>query len=225
MSISYPRLVVLSSAQVDHKKHLCRPITGWGLQGVPYVAVATGFAGGAFVTATRSEAGRAADEALITEATKSTRAQRWSWDVAEQSGFLFWKRPSLLRGMGDPMVPIPEMTTDGGGIDDLATELALIPDAMREACATLKTDTLFVVVPKRGWLLVSRGQLGNPFAPEPMHQAASGIASRAGRSVVAGNVVLLWKDGHMAGVFGRDGSEHWTSLQGEEESTWWPEEK
>ncbi|MGC4118408.1 MAG: hypothetical protein QM765_28415 [Myxococcales bacterium] len=86
----------------------------------------------------------------------------------------------------------------------------------------LATQTLFAVVPKRGWLVVSRGEIGNPFAAQKMHQLTSGIASRGGRSTLSGNAVLLWQDGKLVGVDGRDGTGGYISMQGEDEANWWP---
>ncbi len=221
MSITFPRLVVLAHGHIDYERDLCRPLLGVRGAKNPHVAVATGMQDRSFVLAPRS-GNRAADEALIAQATSAVRAQTWSFSVAEMGGFLFWKKPSMLRGMGDASVPIAQMTTDGGGIDDLATELLLIPEAMAEASRQLRSDTLFCAVPKRGWLLVSRGEIGNPFAAQNLHAAASGIASRGGASAIAGDVVLLWSGGKLVGVDGRDGSGGYISMQGEDESTWWP---
>ncbi len=221
MSIAFPRLVVLAHSHIDYERDLCRPLVGVKKARNPHVAVATGMRDRSFVLAPRS-GDRAADEALIAQATGAVRAQTWSFTVAEMGGFLFWKKPSMLRGMGDPSVPVAQMTTDGGGIDDLATELLLIPEAMAEASRQLRSDVLFCVVPKRGWLLVSRGEVGNPFAAENMHAGASGIASRGGASAIAGDVVLLWSGGKLIGVDGRDGRGGYISMQGEDESTWWP---
>lgn len=220
MSLTFPRLVVLAKKQVDYGRDLCRPLVGVKQSKNPHVAVATGMDGKRFVLAQRSD--RATDQALIAQAAANVRAQKWSWQVAEMGGFLFWKKPSMLRGMGDPMVPIAQMTTDGGGIDDLATEVLLIPDAMAEAAKTLGSQTLFCIVPKRGWLMVTRGEVGNPFAAENLHASASGIASRGGSSAVAGDVVLIWQSGKLTGVDGRDGTSGYISMQGEDESTWWP---
>jgi len=221
MPLAFPRLVVVAQERVDYARQLSRPLVGVEGAKHPHVAVATAIEAKRFVLAPRT-ADRAADQALIAAATATVRAQTWSWSVAEQSGFLFWKRPSMLRGMGDPMVPVQEMVTDGGGIDDLATELLLIPDAMKAAHETLASDVLFAVIPKRGWLLVTRGVLGNPFAASAMHEASAGIASRGGVSAISGHLVLLVRDGKLIGVDGRDGSGGYISMQGEDESTWWP---
>lgn len=220
MSLAFPRLAIISHSRVDYAKQLCRPLVGVKGSRYPHVAVVTGMSDRRFTVAPRS--GRAQDEAMIAQATATTRSQTWSWTVAEQSGFLFWKKPSMLRGMGDPMVPIREMETDGGGIDDLATELLLIPGAMAEAHQMLRSSTLFCIVPKRGWLLVSRGEVGNPFAAENMHQGASGIASRGGQSAISGDVVLIMQDGKLTGVDGRDNGSGYISMQGEDEANWWP---
>jgi len=220
MSLTFPRLAILGHSQVDYANQLCRPLVGVKESRNPHVAVVTGISDRRFAVAPRS--GRAKDEALIAQATATTRGQTWSWTVAEESGFLFWKKPSLLRGMGDPMVPVREMETDGGGIDDLPTELLLIPAAMEEAHKILRSSTLFCIVPKRGWLLVSRGEVGNPFAAGNMHQAASGIASRGGRSAIAGDIVLIMQDGKLVGVDGREGGSGYISMQGEDEANWWP---
>ncbi|MFO0712689.1 MAG: hypothetical protein U0353_22750 [Sandaracinus sp.] len=221
MTIAFPRLVILAKSQVDHARDLSRPLVGVKGSRNPHVAVATGMDGKRFVLAPRT-ADRRADEALIAQATATVRSQKWSWQVAQMGGFLFWKRPSMLRGMGDPMVPIAQMATDGGGIDDLATELLLIPEAMAEAQKQLGSDTLYCVVPKRGWLMVSRGEIANPFATQPMHEAASGIASRGGQSAVAGDLVMYWQAGKLVGVDGREGARSYISMQGSDESAWWP---
>jgi hypothetical protein len=194
LPLNFPRLVIVPHTQVQHRKHLCRPLVGSG-EGVPYphVAVAEGIDDKTFRLARRG--GRPADEALLREAKKVTSALTWSWSVAQESGFWFWKRPSLLRGMGDPMVPIAEMTTDNGGVDDLATELLLLPEAMAEASLQL----------------------------ELAQARRSAIrASRAGRSVVSGDVVLIWQGGKIIGVDCRADGGGYISLQGEDEAAWWP---
>ncbi|MBN8616556.1 MAG: hypothetical protein J0L92_38580 [Deltaproteobacteria bacterium] len=221
MQLAFPRLVVLAKEHVQYDRDLSRPLVGVKRSKNPHVAVATAMEGKRFVLAPRTS-NRAADQALIAKAAETVRAQTWSWQVAEMSGFLFWKKPSMLRGMGDPLVPIAQMATDGGGIDDLATELLLIPDAMTKAAEMLGSQTLFCIVPKRGWLMVSRGEVGNPFAAQNMHAAASGIASRGGSSSIAGDVVVIWQSGKLTGVDGRDGTSGYISMQGEDESTWWP---
>ncbi len=221
MSLLFPRLVILPLRQLDWRRQLCRPLVGVAEAPYPHVAVVRGMEGNDFLVVNRS-GDRKSDERKIADARANTRAQTWSWQVAQESGILFWKKPSLLRGMGDPRVPLPQMATDGGGIDDLATELLLIPDAMAEAARTLRTETLFCIVPKRGWLMVSRGEVGNPFAAQSMHDAASGIASRGGRSAIGAGAVLIWQGGKLIGVDGRDGTSGYISMQGEDEATWWP---
>jgi len=220
MTVAFPRLMILAPGQVEYARHLCRPLVGVKGSAYPYVAVVERIEGSQFVVAARS-GDRSADEATLAAATRNVRQQRWSWSVIEQAGFLFWKKPSMLRGMGET-VPGSLLTTDGGGVDDLPTELLLIPEAMQEAANILGSQTLFAVVPKRGWLVVSRGEIGNPFAAQNMHQLTSGIASRAGSSAISGNVVLLWREGKLVGVDGRDGSGGYISMQGEDEANWWP---
>lgn len=220
MSVSFPRLTVLSHSQVVHARHLCRPLVGVKGSAYPHVAVVQHLEGGEFVVAERS-GDRAADEATIASATKNVRQQQWSWSVIEQAGLLFWKRPILLRGMGE-VPPGAALPTEGGGVDDLPTELLLIPEAMEEAARVLRTRTLFAVVPKRGWLVVAPGEIGNPFAAQEMHQLTSGVASRAGRSAINGSVVLLWQEGRLVGVDGREGDSGYISMQGEDEANWWP---
>jgi len=194
--IAFPRLVVLSKEKVDPDKQLCRPLYGRREANEPdrpWVAVATGREGGAFVLAERS-----GGKALVDQATATLNHCPHKWTVSETKGALFWKRPSLLRAYGDLGVPVTEMATEGAGIDDLSTDLILREDVMAEAEGLLKSQNLLVVVPKRGWLMVSAGKPGEFPAMLPMHKIADGIAERGGRDGIT-KLVFFYGGGSLTG--------------------------
>jgi hypothetical protein len=205
MMLPYPRPVVLRRDQVDPAIHVCRPIAGpRASKDRPWVSIATGRQDGAFVLAGRSDGARR----LIDDATANLATCASKWTVAETRGALFWKRPSLLRAYGEMMVSPIEMQTEGGGIDDLSSDLVLRADVMAEAATMLRARTLFVVIPKRGWLLVGAGEPGDLLAMEPLRQAADGIAGRAGRDAISRNV-FFFQGGALIGeatFSGRGGS-------------------
>ncbi len=195
--VPYPRPVLLQRDLIDPTVHLCRPIGGPRAADDPdrpWVAIATGRRDRGFALAERSpEAG-----ALVERATANLVACPHQWSVSATRGILFWKRPSLLRAYGDKMVPVPEMATDGRGIDDFSSDLVLRSDVMEQAAAMLCASSMFVVIPKRGWLMVGAGDPGDMRAMIPMHQMADGIAKDGGRDTITRRV-LFYRGGALFG--------------------------
>src|SRR5262249_45159210 len=138
--------------------------------------------------------------ALIAEAEANAAKGPREWTVAEKSGFIF-KKPSLLRAYGDPMVPVKAMTTDGGGIDDLSTELILDAAFMTQAAELLRGEDLIAAIPKRGWLLVGRCVPGELPVMIRFRQMAEGIAGRGGRHALT-SACFFVRDGVLRGVSG-----------------------
>jgi hypothetical protein len=220
----FPRLVLLAARSIDLQAFVCRPLLGQRsrFQGgdVPAVAVATGRANGRFELAKSAGLGEKARSALVEQARASTSKTPCEWTVAEKRGFLFWKRPSLLRAHGDLGVNVVEMATGETGIDDLSSDLLLAPEAMRAAAQMLGGGTLIAAVPKRGWLLVGAGAPGEIFKSAPLLDAAGGIASRGGSHAIAGNSVFFVEDGEVIGVESREGSSGGISLARPDETAW-----
>src|SRR5262245_58728938 len=126
MGILFPRLVV-ARPRLD-EDFLSRKLVPIGHDDdpeIPRVAVATGMAEGGGLELARREGLTAGDaRRLIAEAEANSAKGPRSWTVAEKSGFIF-KKPSLLRAYGDLGIPVREMATDGGGVDDLSSDLVL----------------------------------------------------------------------------------------------------
>jgi hypothetical protein len=217
-----PRLVLQPPSLAAPRDFICRPLLGsWEGrdEDTPYVAVAEGHSNGAFELARRQGRDRAAIQALVEAAWQNALAAPWKWSVAEQRGFLWFKRPSLLRAIGDTSVPISEMTTEGGGVDDLSAEVILNPAALKEAAELLRAPQLIAVIPKRGWLLIAAGEHGNIFASQGLHDAADGIASRGGKHALSRTVFLV-ADGAVVGIDVRRGGSGFLSMLHAEESAW-----
>lgn len=216
----FPRLVLLSCDRCPDEI-VARPLLG-GRQGDrvrPWVAVATGREEGRFVLARREDRSLAEIEALIAEAGRTVAAMPYGWTVSEESGILFWKRPSLLRGIGDTTMSVAGYETEGSGFDDASTELLLRPDALADAAEQLRSRSLVVVIPKRGWLLVAPGAPGEIARALPLLQAAAGILSGAGRDGIS-RMAIFVSDGQPAGVqdHGPDGG--YVSLMAPDEGAW-----
>lgn len=192
--MSYPRLVVLPDERVDPARHVCRPIGGLRRAkdpGRPWVAVATGRTDDGFVLAERSAASRD----FVARATANLAGCRHQWTVVAERGFLFWKRPDILRAYGE-----------ASAVDDFSSDLLLRADVMEAAATTLQSRALYAVIPKRGWLIVRAGEPGDLGRMIPLHEMADGIAGRAGRDAITrllffydGPQLIGWND-HAAGV-------------------------
>jgi hypothetical protein len=213
----FPRLVVVP-ASTDRSTVLLRrfyPQDGDDEAAHPWVAIATGFATGGGLELQKI-AGLAASDAraLIAQATANVAEGPRRWDVAEKSGLLF-KKPSLLRGMGDLTVPVAAMTTDGGGVDDLASDLVLDEAFMAGAGAQLGKTALIAAIPKRGWLLVGKCRPGELPVMLKFAAMAKGIAGRGGRHALTTNC-YFFQDGRLHGVSG-DG---YVSILTERDDRW-----
>ena len=114
-----------------------------------------------------------------------------------------FKKPSILRAIGDASVPIGPMTTEPFGVDDLSTDLILDAPFMAKASALLGSNDLIAVIPKRGWLTVGRCQPGEIPVMDRFAKTAAGIASRAGRSALTTNCYFM-QNGVVHGI--TDGS-------------------
>lgn len=220
----FPRLVLLAPRSIDLDAVVCRPLLGQRSRfkggDVPAVAVATGRANGRFELAQSAGLAAGARSALVEQARANTANTPCQWTVAEERGFLWWKRPSMLRAHGDLGVDVIEMTTGEMGVDDLSSDLLLVPAAMRAAAQVLGAGTLIAAVPKRGWLLVGAGAPGEIFKSAPLLDAAGGIASRGGSHAIAGSSVFFVEDGVVVGVESRGASSGGISLDRPDETAW-----
>jgi hypothetical protein len=216
-SSPFPRLVVVPPA-TDRTKYLLRrfyPQASDTDESHPKVAVATGYAesGGLTLQALAGLTPGDARAQVATATTNVTVGPR-KWDVIEKSGFIF-KKPSKLRGMGDAMVPVRSMSTEGGGIDDLASDLILDATFLRQAAQLLGAPDLIAAIPKRGWLVVGKCLPGEVPVMLEFGQLASGIASRGGGDALTSNCYFI-KDGRLAGVSGTN----FLSLLTDHDSPW-----
>src|SRR5439155_8999817 len=114
---AFPRLVIVPPS-TDRSTYLVRrfyPQAKDDDTEHPRVAIATGFAVSGGLELAKL-AGLAAGDAraLIDQATANVKQGERRWDVSEKSGLLF-KKPSLLRGMGEVGISVSVMATDGGG--------------------------------------------------------------------------------------------------------------
>lgn len=202
MPIDFPRLVI-ASPRLDSRAFLCRklaPVGGPDDPEIPRVAVATAIAAGG-LELVRKE-GLTADDArqMVAHAERNVTAGPREWTVAEKSGLLF-KKPSLLRACGEAMVPIEAMSTEGGGIDDLSTDLLLDRAFMSQACDLLKSAQLIAAIPKRGWLLVGRGAPGEFPVMLRFRAMAEGILGRGGKHGITAACFFV-RGGELHGVSG-----------------------
>lgn len=203
MSVVFPRLVLVPPS-TDGATYLVRKLVPNAKQDDPEiakVAVATGFAAGGGLELAKKDGLSSGDaRGLVATATTNLAQGPREWTVAEKSGLIF-KKPSLLRAHGDTSVPIGPMTTDGGGIDDLSSDLLLDEAFMGKACDLLGSAELIAAVPKRGWLMVGKCAPGQFPVMIKFGQIAEGIASRGGRHALA-TACFFVKSGKLHGISG-----------------------
>ncbi|MBA3539118.1 MAG: hypothetical protein H0T79_05785 [Deltaproteobacteria bacterium] len=168
----------------------------------PKVAVATGYAPSGGLTLQELDGLSAGDaKAIVATATTNLGKGPRAWQVSEKAGFIF-KKPSLLRGMGDMSGPVTTMSTEGGGIDDLASDLILDEGFMARAGDELGATELIAAIPKRGWLLVGKCTPGQLPVMMKFTQIAEGIAGRGGRDALTTNCYFV-SLGKVKGVSGK----------------------
>lgn len=203
-SSPFPRLVVVPPS-TDRTRFLLRrfyPEASDTDPDHPKVAVATGFApSGGLALQELAGLSDGDAKAIIATATTNVAQGPRDWQVAEKAGFIF-KKPSLLRGMGDAMVPVATMATEGGGIDDLASDLILDETFMAKASDLLGGADLIAAVPKRGWLLVGKCAPGQLPVMLKFTQIAEGVAGRGGRDALTTNCYFV-NGGKVKGVSGK----------------------
>jgi hypothetical protein len=192
--------------------HLARTL-GRGKGETPWVAVAR-VEQGELRFVPRRGLGAADIRRLVGEAQAHLDGQRTSWGVAEMSsGFLgLFKKPTLVSATGGvdmELLEIPKGEEPRYGLtmkiagalvaDDYAPERVLSPTALAEAHRILNAPSLIAVMPKRGMLLVGRGQPGELPAMVRMNKAAKEIHDRAGAAAVCDHGYFV-NDGRIVGV-------------------------
>ncbi len=219
--MQFPRLVIVSPALRDAERFVARPLLGeWkGRDAMPVEAVAEGRDGCGFRLA-RRELDRAAVEALVLTARKNVEATPWNWDVAEESGALWLKRPSLLRAVGTPRVSAKETATEGSWTDDFSSDLLLHPQAMAAAASRLGAASLLVSVPRRGWLLASAGKLGDTPVSAKLRAASDRIPCPGERHAISSAMVFQVTAGAMSGIDLMNGGSGYVSLRDPDPSAW-----
>jgi len=201
---AFPRLVVVPPS-TDRATYLVRrfyPQPGDDKSGHPLIAVATGFAAGGGLELQKLAGLTPGDaRSIVATATRHVADGPRDWMVSEKAGLIF-KKPSLLRGMGDTTVPATTMATDGMGLDDLSTDLILDEMFMQKAGELLGGQELIAAIPKRGWLMVGRCQPGQLPVMIKFGQIADGICERGGRHALTKNCYFI-KTGKLHGVSGQ----------------------
>lgn len=171
--------------------------------------------------------------ALVAEAQAHLDRQKTTWSVAEMTSgiFGFFKKPSMVTPTGGLDTELLGLSTAGpprygltmkiAGVvvaDDYAPERVLSPPALAEAHRLLGTSSVIAAMPKRGMMLVGRGQPGEFPAMVRMNQAAKEIHDRAGEAAVC-DYGLFIQDGRIIGVNGQG----YLSLFPEDMDPWGPD--
>lgn len=208
--------VLQSGSWAEADRHLCRPLIGTRKSRspqTPWVAVARGTERGGFDLVTRTQANGSG--AAIVEQAKDNLARHPSHlQVAEQAGFWLFKKPSLVRVLL-PGQPLPTLDA----MDDLSAEQVLNPGVLEEVAALVRSDSIIVAIPKRGWLMACPGQPGEMNEMTKMHQLAGGVFGRAGSDALTEHVYFV-QHGAIVGVSAADPTSGDLSLYGPEESEW-----
>ena len=197
--------------------HLCRPLLGSRrADDIPWVSVARSSAHGQVELVKRDGLDGAAARALVSQARTWIDTNELSWQVVAQRGFLFWKRPSMLRpinakaGIG--------LTTDP--MDDLSSELVLSPRALAEAAAKLGSSDLIAAIPKRGWLVLAPGSPGELPRMLEVHQIADGVFGRAEAKDALTDTVFFVQNGAVSGISRMKANAGSLSLLKPDEAAW-----
>jgi hypothetical protein len=185
--------------------------------------------------AVRREAVDAAKiRALVDDAKTNLVRSSAAWSVAEQSGFLMFKRPSLLSATVEPALSelaraaltqdrvVPGLTMRLAGTlvpDDRCCERILDAAFLQEAAKLLRKPGLLAIIPKRGWLAVAACEPGELPHMMRMAQAASGVFSRAGDLAISATGFFA-RDGQLTGFNAMDGTSGTLSLVGPSEQAW-----
>jgi len=209
--------VLMSGAWSDADSHLCRPLLGSRTGRpplLPWVAIARGVSGGGYDLVGRDGLTAADARGFVAEATSHLDACARSWQVAATSGFLFFKRPSMVR----PIVAQPPGATPEP-MDDLSSEQILNPKALAEAGASLRSQELLVVIPKRGWMLALAGRAGEFPRMMVANQAASGVFGRAGKDALS-PYAFFTSGGRLTGANVLEGSSGFMHLAAPDEAGW-----
>lgn len=120
--------------------HLCRPLVGARTKSpdVPWVSVARSRGHGELDLVRCDEVSGEAARALLAEAQAWLDGNQRQWQVIEQSGFLLWKKPSMVRAIN----PASAVGLTADPMDDLSSEQLLSARAMLEATNQLGTPSM-----------------------------------------------------------------------------------
>jgi hypothetical protein len=210
------RFVIMPPTWNLAETHLARSLSRGKKGESAWVAIAR-VKDGELVFQPRQGLDRNAIKALVAEAQTHLDKQKTTWTVAEMTRgiFGFFKKPSMvsptggldteLLGLAKGGEPRYGLTMKLAGIvvaDDYAPERVLSPIAMAEAHRMLGTSSLIAAMPKRGMMLVGRGEPGEFPAMIRMNQGAKEIHDRAGSAAVC-DYSLFIRDGHIIGVNGQ----------------------
>jgi hypothetical protein len=155
--------------------------------------------------------------ALVAEAETWIAGNQRTWQVIERRGFLFWKKPSMVRVINakSPM----GLTADP--MDDLSSEQIVSLTAMLDASNELDSLDLAIAIPKRGWLVAGVAQPGEILKVQGLHDVARGVCSRAApQDALDGSTVYFLKAGTLIGRSVNDGKSGYISLSRVDETGW-----
>lgn len=207
------RFVIMPPSWKLAETHLARSLSRGSRGESAWVAIAR-VQDGELAFQPRKGLKRNAIQTLVAEAQGHLDKQKTTWAVAEMTRgiFGFFKKPSMLSPTGGLDMELLGIPTQGeprygltmklAGVvvaDDYAPERVLSPVAMAEAHRMLGASSLIASLPKRGMMLVGRGEPGELPAMMRMNQAAKEIHDRAGTAAVC-DYSLFMRDGQIIGV-------------------------
>lgn len=173
--------------------HVCRPLIGTrGGDNIPWVSVARSSGYKQFELVKRDDP---AAFDVVAQATAHSAAAAPTWNVVAQGGFLFWKRPTMVRPINAAAAGVRP-----NPMDDLSSELLLSPAAIAAASAQLRSTDLIAAIPKRGWLVLSAGKPGEFPKMQAVHQVADGVFGRAEPADALTDTVFFVNGNGLAGI-------------------------
>jgi hypothetical protein len=214
MSVFY---VLMPASWKNSSHYLCRPLLGsspTNAANLPFVALASGTADGQYQLISRPGLVPSRAQEYLHEAQQQLASQTIEWQISEKGGLIF-KRPTMVRA-----VIAGQTAPTNSPTDDLSSEQILNGAAIERAGEMMKVKELIVVIPKRGWLLVSPGLSGDIQQMLKMSQASGGIFERASTPEAVSPYVYFWADGNITGYYAEQGNGGAITFAEPQESAW-----
>jgi hypothetical protein len=209
------RFLLCPSNWKGSERYLCRPLLGSSQNDseMPWLALGYLDRDRGFVFVERDGLDETQIRELLNQAQQNLTNSSSQWRVSETSGFLFFKKPSLLQAttssdpalltqLADIKEVIPGVTMSMAGTivpDDYCCEQLLNVDFMQQASTLLGKQELIAIIPKRGWLMVAPGRAGEIPQMVKMGQAATGVYSRAGELAITA-LAFFVQNGRLIGI-------------------------